>query len=67
MHVLIVCKYEKDQMKNNGENGMTSFSPLYAMGLFSDAQGRQLSSPWLDLAEFLTHSSSYVYHPYLRV
>ena len=28
MDVLIACKYEKDQMKNSGENVMTSFSPL---------------------------------------
>ena len=28
MHVLIACKYEKDQMKNNRENVMMSFSPL---------------------------------------
>ena len=28
MHVLIACKYKKDQMKNSGENVMTSFSPL---------------------------------------
>ena len=28
MHVLIACKYEKDQMKNSGENVMKSFSPL---------------------------------------
>ena len=28
MHVLIACKYEKDQMKNSRENVMTSFSPL---------------------------------------
>ena len=28
MHVLIACKYEKDQMKNSGENVMTSFSQL---------------------------------------
>ena len=28
MHVLIACKYEKDQMKARGENVMTSFSPL---------------------------------------
>ena len=28
MHFLIACKYEKDQMKNSGENVMTSFSPL---------------------------------------
>ena len=34
MHVLIACKYEKDQMKNSGENVMTSFSPLYVNGIF---------------------------------
>ena len=28
MHVRIACKYEKDKMKNSGENVMTSFSPL---------------------------------------
>ena len=28
MHVLIAYKYEKDQMKNSGENVMRSFSPL---------------------------------------
>ena len=28
MHDLIACKYEKDQIKNSGENVMTSFSPL---------------------------------------
>ena len=28
MHVLIACKYEKDQMKNSGRNVMTIFSPL---------------------------------------
>ena len=28
MHVLIACKYEKDRMKNSGENVMTTYSPL---------------------------------------
>ena len=28
MHVLITWKYEKDPIKNSGENVMTSFSPL---------------------------------------
>ena len=28
LHVLIACKYEKDEMKNSGENVMTSFSPF---------------------------------------
>ena len=28
MHGLITCKYEKDPIKNSGENVMTTFSPL---------------------------------------
>ena len=28
LHVLIASKYEKDQMKNSGENVMTTFSSL---------------------------------------
>ena len=34
MHVLIACKYEKDQMKNSEENVMTSFCPLKVYGIF---------------------------------
>ena len=34
MHVLIACKYEKDQMKNGGENVKTSFSPLLVYWIF---------------------------------
>ena len=34
MHVLIACKYEKDQMKDSGENVMTTFSPLKVYGIF---------------------------------
>ena len=34
MHVLVNCKYEKDQMKNSGENVMASFSPLLVYGIF---------------------------------
>ena len=37
------------------------------MGFFQTLKGSQLRSPWSDLAEFRTHSSSYVYHPYLQV
>ena len=29
IHVLITCKYEKNPIKNSGENVMTSFSPLF--------------------------------------
>ena len=28
IHVLITCKYDKNLIKNSGENVMTSFSPL---------------------------------------
>ena len=28
IHVHITCKYEKNPIKNSGENVMTSFSPL---------------------------------------
>ena len=34
MYVLITCKYEKDPIKNNRENVMTSFFPLYLYGNF---------------------------------
>ena len=34
MHVLIACKYEKDPIKNSGENVMTSFSSLLVYGIF---------------------------------
>ena len=35
IHVLITCKYEKNPIKNSGENVMTSFSPLKVYGDFS--------------------------------
>ena len=34
MHVLIACKYEKDQMKNSGENVMRHFLHYKSMGFF---------------------------------
>ena len=69
MYVLIACKYEKDLKKNSGDNVMTSFHFLHykSMGFFLTLKGSQLRSPWSDLAEFRTHSSSYVYHRYLQV
>ena len=36
------------------------------MGFFQTLKGSQLGSPWSDLAEFRTHSSSYVDHHYLQ-
>ena len=35
IHVLITCKYEKNLIKNSGENVMTLFSPLSVYGDFS--------------------------------
>ena len=34
IHVLITCKYEKNPIKNSGENVMTSFSPLHCISLW---------------------------------
>ena len=34
MHVLVICKYKKDWIKNNWEKVETSFSPLYINGGF---------------------------------
>ena len=68
MHVLITCKYENDQMKNSGENVMMSFFSIISLtDFFQMLKGSQLRSPWSDLAEFRTHSSSYVCHHYLQV
>ena len=57
MHIIIICKYEKDCMKNSREKVVTLFLPLLPY----------LHSPWPDLAEFRTHSSSYLYLRYLQV
>ena len=69
MHFPIACKYEKDQMKNSGGNVMTTFcfSIISLWDYFQTLKGSQLRSPWSDIAEFLTHSSSYVYHRYVQV
>ena len=37
------------------------------MEFFQTLKGSKLRSTWSDLAEFRTHSSSYVYHRYLQV
>ena len=58
MHVIITCKYEKDRMKNSREKVATSIFRRSGAGN---------CGPGLDLAEFLTHPSSYVCHCYLQV
>ena len=59
MHVIIACKYEKDQMKNSREKVETPFSHHYPICY----HGNQ----WLDLAEFQTHPSYHVYYHYLQI
>ena len=59
MHVIIACKYEKDQMKNSREKVETPFShhkPICYHG-----------NQWLDLAEFQPHPSSHVCYHYLQI
>ena len=63
MHVLIACKYEMDQMKNSS----VIFSIISLWDFFQTLKGSQLRGPWSDLAEFRTHSSSYIYNHYLQV
>ena len=40
MHVLISCNYEKDPIKNSGENVITHFPHYKSMGSFSGAKGQ---------------------------
>ena len=40
MHVLISCKNEEDQIKNEGARVFTTFLPCKSMGILSDAQGQ---------------------------
>ena len=56
MHVLIAFKYEKDQVKNSGETVMMSFSRDF----FQTLKGRQLRSPWSDLAKFYIQALMYI-------
>ena len=59
MHVIITCKYEKDQMKNSREKVETPFFPNNPICY----HGNQ----WLDQAEFQTHPSSHVCYHYLQI
>ena len=42
MHVLVTCKYKKDQIKNNWEKVETSFSHYKSMGVFCCQETRLL-------------------------
>ena len=58
MHVIITCKYKKEQMKNSREKAETPFfhhNPICYHG-----------NQWLNLAEFQTHPSSHVCNHYLQ-
>ena len=67
MHVLIACKYEKDQMKIAWKCDEVIVSIISLRDFFQTLKGSQPRSPWSVLAEFRTHLSSYVYHRYLQV
>ena len=40
MHVLVTCKNEDDQIKNEGAECSQDFSHYKSMGIFADAQGQ---------------------------
>ena len=54
MHVLLTCKNEVDQIKNEGARMFTRFLQLSDYGDFSRRSRAALEflSPWSDLAEF---------------
>ena len=66
IHVLITCKYEKNPIKNSGENVMI-FPIISLWGFFQTLKGSLLRSPWSDLAEFRTRPRSYGCSRYLQV
>ena len=39
MHVIIVCKYEKDQMKNSREKVETPFFPIITLSVTMETSG----------------------------
>ena len=57
MHIITTCKYEKDRMKNSREKLATSILRRSRAGN---------CGPGLDLAEFRTHPSSYVWHRFCK-
>ena len=56
MHVIVTCKYEKEQMKNSREKVETPFFPSLPYLL-----------PWKPAIGFQTHPSSHVCYHYLQV
>ena len=58
MHIIVTCKYEKEQMKNSREKVemFSHHNPICYHG-----------NQWLDVAEFQTHPSSHVCNHYLQV
>ena len=59
MNVLNTYKFKMVQINSNRKKVATS--------IFLEGQGSLLCGPWLDLADFQTHPSSYVCHHYLQV
>ena len=53
--------------KMKEQEWLQDFSPYKSMGIFPDAQGQQLRSPWSDLAEFRSCPRCYTCSRYLQV
>ena len=43
MYVVVPCKYGKDPIENSGDNAGTQFSHYKSMGIFSNAQGQEIT------------------------
>ena len=56
MHIIIICKYDKDEMKNSPEKVVTVFA-IITLSVAMETRS--------DLVEFRTHPSSHVWHHYL--
>ena len=68
MHVLIICKYEKDPIKKQPRKRDDVVFPIISLQeFFPTLKGSQLRCPWSDPAKFRTHASTYVCHSYLQV
>ena len=67
MPVLVTSNFDDDSIKNERASMETAVSHNKSMGKFLDAQGQQLHSQWLDLAEIQTCPRFYACPRYLQV
>ena len=64
-HCLQVWKGSNEKWRRKCDDIIFSIISLWDFS--QTLKGSQLRGPWSELAEFRTHSSSYVYHRYLQV